>query len=51
MTLKQFEIECDRRETYLDEKLANLEKAVEELALTMDRVYNNTYTRRNENGN
>ena len=41
MTLEQFEAEQARREAYINDKLDNLIRAAEELALTMDKIYNN----------
>jgi len=41
MTLPEFLEAQDRREAYINAKLDNLDQAVEELALTMDRIYNN----------
>ena len=36
MTLDEFCKECDRREKYLDEKLTNLERAIDGLKATME---------------
>jgi hypothetical protein len=41
MTIEQFEAAQDAREAKLDIHLTAYEKAVEDLALTMDKVYSN----------
>ena len=41
MTIEEFEAAQDAREAETELHLKNYEKAVEELALTMDRIYGN----------